>query len=74
MIKPVNPIELFSYKLLEMCGYGPECHFFYDDERNFYIATKDVLNYSKNPNEIKKAIVYSDLLEKNENGRKIGFK
>ena len=33
-----------------------------------------MLSYSKNPNEIKKAIVYSDLLENDENGRKIGFK
>lgn len=44
--KPVNPIELLTYKILEYSGYGTEAHFFYDDARNFYIGTKDVASYS----------------------------
>jgi hypothetical protein len=39
---PVSPIELFVYKFLQHSGLGPEVHFFWDDETNFYIATKDV--------------------------------
>jgi len=44
--KPVDPIELLTYKILEHSGYGTESHFFYDDVRNFYIGTKDVGSYS----------------------------
>jgi hypothetical protein len=44
--KPVDPIELLTYKILEHSGYGTEAHFFYDDARNFYIGTKDVASYS----------------------------
>lgn len=44
--KPVDPIELLTYKILEHSGYGTEAHFFYDDERNFYIGTKNVASYS----------------------------
>ncbi|MDR0392935.1 MAG: hypothetical protein LBH52_01750 [Puniceicoccales bacterium] len=39
---PVNLIELFVYRFLQYSGLGPEVHFFWDDETNFYIATKDV--------------------------------
>lgn len=39
--QPVDLIEPFAYKLLELCGMSPEVHFFYDDEKNFYIATKN---------------------------------
>lgn len=46
--KPVNPIELFTYKILEYLEYGSEVRFFYDDAQNFYIATKDVSTYSNN--------------------------
>ncbi len=44
--KPVDPIELLTYKILEHSGYGTESHFFYDDIKNFYIATKDVAFYA----------------------------
>lgn len=44
--KPVDPIELITYKILEHSGYGTESHFFYDDIKNFYIATKDVAVYA----------------------------
>jgi hypothetical protein len=44
--KPIDPIELLTYKILEHSGYGTEAHFFYDDARNFYIGTKDVASYS----------------------------
>ena len=45
-IRPVDPVELLTYKILEHSGYGTESHFFYDDALNFYIGTKDVLSYS----------------------------
>ena len=44
-IKPVDPIELLTYKILEHSGYGTKSHFFYDDALNFYIGTKDVSSY-----------------------------
>jgi hypothetical protein len=40
-VKPVDLKELFAYKFLELCGISPEVHFFYDDEKYFYIATKN---------------------------------
>ena len=33
--------EPFAYKFLELCGIAPEVHFFYDDDKYFYIATKN---------------------------------
>ena len=47
-IRPVDPVELLTYKILEHSGYGTESHFFYDDALNFYIGTKDVSSYSDN--------------------------
>ena len=43
---PVDPLELFTYKILEYSGYGTETNFIYDDVQNFYICTKDVVSYS----------------------------
>jgi hypothetical protein len=40
--KPVDVIELFVYKFLYHLGVGPEVHFFWDNDKDFYIATKDV--------------------------------
>jgi len=40
--QPVDLKELLIYKILEFSGIGSETHFFYDDIKNFYIATKDV--------------------------------
>lgn len=39
--KPVDLKELFVYKFLELSGIGSEVHFFYDDVKYFYIATKN---------------------------------
>lgn len=39
---PVDLKELIAYKILEYFEVGAETHFFYDDIKNFYIATKDV--------------------------------
>ncbi len=39
--KPVDLKEPFAYKFLEICGIAPEVHFFYDDDKYFYIATKN---------------------------------
>ncbi|MDR0647091.1 MAG: hypothetical protein LBF43_01495 [Puniceicoccales bacterium] len=40
--KPVNVTELFVYKFFQHLGIGPEVHFCWDNEMDFYIATKDV--------------------------------
>ncbi|MDR0392934.1 MAG: hypothetical protein LBH52_01745 [Puniceicoccales bacterium] len=40
--EPVDLRELFVYKFLQYSGFGPEVHFTWYDERNFYIITKDV--------------------------------
>ena len=37
----LDPKELFVYKVLELIGVVPETHFFYNDIKDFYIATKD---------------------------------
>jgi hypothetical protein len=39
---PVDLKELLVYRILELLGIGPETHFFYNDVKEFYIATKDV--------------------------------
>jgi len=39
--QPVDLKELLIYKVLAFSGIGAETHFFYDDIKNFYIATKD---------------------------------
>jgi hypothetical protein len=41
--KPVDPKELFVYKVLELIGLTPETHFLFGEEgaTDFYIATKD---------------------------------
>jgi len=43
-IKPVDPKELFVYKVLEYIGLGPESHFFFNllSQGGFYIATRDL--------------------------------
>jgi hypothetical protein len=42
-VKPVDPKELFVYKLLEYTGLGPKAHFFFNplSQEVFYIATQD---------------------------------
>ena len=42
---PVDVDELIVYKFLEHLGVGPKTHFFFNDEKNFYIATKDIGQY-----------------------------
>jgi hypothetical protein len=44
-IKPVDLSEVFLYKLLEYAGAGPEVHFFYNDEKDFYICTRDATEH-----------------------------
>lgn len=39
--KPLDPVELLVYKILENFRVGSEAHFFGRDESNFYVATKD---------------------------------
>jgi hypothetical protein len=39
--EPVDPKELFVYKVFELIGITPETHFFFEDAKNFYIAIKD---------------------------------
>ncbi|MDR1254710.1 MAG: hypothetical protein LBJ78_01620 [Puniceicoccales bacterium] len=34
--------ELFVYKFFQYLGMGPEVHFFWYNEKDFYIATKDI--------------------------------
>ena len=43
IVQPVDLKELLIYKVLEFLGIGAETHFFYDDIKNFYIATKKML-------------------------------
>ena len=43
--KPVDVDELIVYKFLEHLGVGPKTHFFFNDEKNFYIATQDIGQY-----------------------------
>ena len=43
IVHPVDPKEIFVYKVLEYTGLGPIAHFFYDplSQGSFYIATQD---------------------------------
>ncbi|MHA1558361.1 MAG: hypothetical protein ACTSXG_00925 [Alphaproteobacteria bacterium] len=65
--KAVDPIELLVYKVLEYSGYLSDTHFFYDDLRNFYIATKDISAYSNSP-EKEKIRSYSKFLTQDKKG------
>ena len=38
----IDPSEIFTYKLLELSGFGPEVHFFWENPHDFYIATLNV--------------------------------
>ncbi len=42
--KPVDPKELFVYKVLELTGFGPKVHFFLNplSSGGFFIATQDI--------------------------------
>lgn len=44
--KPLEILEPLTYKILQHAGYGPECHFFFHDLQNFYIATRDAGSYA----------------------------
>ena len=39
--EPVQPTELLCYRILELLDLGPEAFFFGQNEKNFYIATRD---------------------------------
>ena len=72
--QPVDLKELLIYKVLDFSGIGAEAHFFYDDIKNFYIATKDAgydefnktqgvfLTYEK----IKEKISHEELLKNSD--------
>ena len=49
--KTVDLIEPFCYKFLEYSRFGPEVHFFWASEKDFYIATKDISSIG--PEELK---------------------
>jgi hypothetical protein len=38
----IDPSEIFTYKFLELSGFGPEVHFFWKNSHDFYIATLNV--------------------------------
>lgn len=40
--KAVDPKEVLVYNVLHQLGLGPETHFFWEDQKNFYIATEDL--------------------------------
>ena len=54
---------MLIYKILEFSGLGAEAHFFYDDIRNFYIATKD-LDYDDENKKQGEFITYKKLRDK----------
>jgi hypothetical protein len=41
-VEPVRLEELFVYKFLQYSGLGPKVHFFWHNEKDFYIATEDI--------------------------------
>ena len=55
--------EPFAYKFLELCGIAPEVHFFYDDDKYFYIATKNEGYSFKGETEF---LTYDKVLSKEE--------
>lgn len=71
---PVNPIEMFTYKVLEYSGFGPEVHFFYDNVHNVYIATKDVGSYSSNPSNKNFVKYFEDFLKPDKTDFKSKYK
>lgn len=62
-IYPVDLKELIAYKILEHSGTGTETHFFYDNIKNFYIATKDA-GYSDIEKVQKEFLTYDKIREK----------
>lgn len=62
--QPVDLKELLIYKILEFSGIGSETHFFYDDIKNFYIATKDVGYDDKNMKQ-REFLTYEKIRENN---------
>jgi len=64
-IKPVDPKELFVYKVLEYIGYGPKTHFFFNQlsAGGFFIATQD-LGFTKICNKKKTFTLFANLMKK----------
>jgi hypothetical protein len=58
--QPVDAKELFIYKVLELSDLGSESHFFYDDEKNFYIATRDV-GFNKESKKQERFVTYDQV-------------
>jgi len=63
--KPVDPKELFVYKVLEYIGYGPKTHFFFNPLSigGFFIATQD-LAFTKIIGKKKSFIFFDNVKEK----------
>jgi len=61
--QPVDLKELLIYKILEFSGIGAETHFFYDDIKNFYIATKDA-GYDDESRKQGEFVTYEKIREK----------
>ena len=63
-VKPVDPKELFVYKVLEYIGYGPKVHFFFNPLSlgGFFIATQN-LSFTKIPAKEKKFILFEQRMK-----------
>jgi len=63
--KPVDPKELFVYKVLEYIGYGPKAHFFFNplSVGGFFIATQDIA-FTKIIDKKKSFIFFDNIKEK----------
>ena len=64
---PVDPKELFIYKVLEFIGLGPKVYFFFNQLSNatFYIATQDVgFSRSNEKQKTKQFMTIQDFKEK----------
>lgn len=61
-IKPIDPKELFVYKVLEYIGYGPKAHFFFNplSVSGFYIATQDI-GFTKSATKHKQFTLFDNL-------------
>lgn len=54
---------MLIFKWLEFSNYGAECFFLYDDIKNFYIATKNVFEYSANKEDTSSNKIYEDFIK-----------
>ena len=64
-VKPVDPKELFVYKVLEYIGYGPKAYFFFNplSPGGFFIATQDMA-FTKVVGKEKSFVLFDELKRK----------